>query len=99
MTNKTSVTIPRQGGLKHGNSITKKFHSATCEWASGTPERGCITGALPSALWKRGQRWQRCPSHHSIISTTMIYQDQLETNLLKLFVHTKFKMVFHNFYY
>jgi len=29
----------------------------------------------------------------------MIYQDQLETNLLKLFVHTKFRMVFHNFYY
>jgi len=29
----------------------------------------------------------------------MIYQDQLETNLLQLFSHTKFRMVFYNFCY
>jgi len=29
----------------------------------------------------------------------MIYQDQFETNLLQLFAHTKFRMVFYNFCY
>jgi len=29
----------------------------------------------------------------------MIYQDRLQTNLLQLFAHTKFRMVFYNFCY
>jgi len=29
----------------------------------------------------------------------MIYQDRLQTNLLQLFVHTKFQKVFYNFCY
>jgi len=39
------------------------------------------------------------PLHNSIKSNFMIYQDRLETNLLQLFGHTKFGMVFSNFCY
>jgi len=53
----------------------------------GTPERGCITRAMPPAF-ERGQRIHCCPSHNDIMGNSMIYQDRLETNLLKLFAHT-----------
>jgi len=45
---------------------------------SGTPERGCITGAKGAQV----------PLHTSIIGSFTIYQDKFETNLLQLFAHT-----------
>jgi len=42
---------------------------------TGTPERGCITGA-------------QVPLHTSITSNFLMYQEQFETNLLQLFAHT-----------
>jgi len=55
----------------------------------GTPERGCMTGALSPFPLKRGPTGAQVPLHNSIISNFMIYQDRLETNLLQLFAHTQ----------
>jgi len=44
-------------------------------------------GTAPPAFCK-GDNGAQVPLHNSIISNFMIYQDQLETNLLQLFVHT-----------
>jgi len=52
---------------------------------AGTPERGCITGALP---FERGGNGATGALHNRIISNFMIYQVQFETNLLQLFAHT-----------
>jgi len=45
-------------------------------------------GTAPLPFERGGQREHICPSLNSIISNFMIYQDRLETNLLKLFAHT-----------
>jgi len=54
-----------------------------------TPERGCITGALPPLTFERGDNGAQVTLHKNIIpvSNFMIYQDRLETNLLQLFAH------------
>jgi len=54
----------------------------------GTPERGCKTEALPPLPFEKGAMGAQVPFHTIIISNFMIYQYQLETNLLQLFVHT-----------
>jgi len=55
---------------------------------AGTPERGCNTGLLPPCPLKGGATGAQVHLHIIIISNFMIYQDQLETNLLRLFAHT-----------
>ena len=55
---------------------------------TGTPERGCITGALPPCLFKGGATGAQLPLHNSIISNFMIYHDPFETNSLQLLAHT-----------
>jgi len=57
---------------------------------AGTPERGCITGALPSCPLKgvaRGGTGTLAYKYHKY-SNFMIYQDQFEANLLQLLAHT-----------
>jgi len=44
-------------------------------------------GTAPRPL-KGGATGARVPLHTSIVSNFMVYQDQFETNLLQLFVHT-----------
>jgi len=55
---------------------------------TGTPERGCITAALPPRPFESGGTGAQVPLHTNIISNFMIYQDHFETNLLQLFAHT-----------
>ena len=55
---------------------------------SGTPERWCITRALPPLPFKRGATGAQVPLHTSIISNSMINQDQFEANSLQLLAHT-----------
>ena len=57
--------------------------------SAGTPERRCITGALPPCPLKGVATVAQVPLHTSITSNFMIYQDQFETNLQQLFAHTK----------
>jgi len=64
------------------------FLNAKPYLGSGTPEWGCITGALPPCPLNGGERRAQVPLHTSIISNFMIHQDQFETNLLQLFAHT-----------
>jgi len=42
------------------------WHGKSTNWfekdrVAGTPERGFMTGALPTTFWKKGQRGHRCP--------------------------------------
>jgi len=53
----------------------------------GRRNGGTIQGHCPPSTLKGGQRGHKCP-YTSIISNLMIYQHQLETNLLQLFGHT-----------
>jgi len=53
---------------------------------AGTPERGC--GGTSPLPFERGGNGAQVPLHTSTISNFMIYQHQLETNLLQLFGHT-----------
>jgi len=52
----------------------------------GTPESGCMMGALPPALSQGGTRAD-VPFYKSIIGNFMVDQNWLETNLLQLIVH------------
>jgi len=52
---------------------------------SGTWVHDGGTAPLP---FERGVTGEQVPLHNDIISNFMIYQDQLETNLLQLFAHT-----------
>jgi len=54
----------------------------------GTPERGCMTVALPPCPLKGGETGTQVPLHNSIIRNFMIYQNRLATNSLQLFAHT-----------
>ena len=90
-------------GSPVGNHCPRKFQNTSRFLANsnnsdgytqGHRNGGTLQGHCPPALWKGGQRGHRSPSHSSIISNSMIYQDRLETNLLKLFrSHIKFRIV------
>jgi len=45
-----------------------------------------MTGAFPPAFSK-GEQWDEGAFSNNSIGNFMIYQDRLETNLLKLFAH------------
>jgi len=57
---------------------------------AGTPERGCITGALPPLTFERGGNGGTgaLTCQYYKYSNFMIYQDQFEANLSQLFAHT-----------
>jgi len=65
------------------------FDGCTFRLNAGTPERGCITGALHPQPFERGGNGGTGALHTSIINNFMIYQDHFETNSLQLFAHTK----------
>ena len=75
------------GRGKFGEKNQYKKHCAvgdTVIIGSGTAERRCITGAVTPWTLKGGETGAQVSLHDSIISNSMIYQDRLETNLLKL---------------
>jgi len=53
----------------------------------GRRNGGALRGHCPLPF-ERGGTGAQVPLHISIVSNFMIYQDQFETNLLLLFVHT-----------
>jgi len=57
-------------------------------YSQGRRNGGAIRGHCPPPFERGGQRGHKCLLT-SIMSNFMIYQHQLETNLLQLFAHTE----------
>jgi len=61
--------------------VISKFLCLTKLVHPGTPEPACITGAPPPLPFERGVTGTQVPLHSTIISNSMIYQDEFENNL------------------
>jgi len=80
-------------GNRTDTGLCEPLWSIRLNCQSGTAEQGWMTEHLPLPF-ERGSIGVHVPLYNSIISNFMIYQDRLETNLLQLFAHTKFRMCF-----
>ena len=78
------------GVVLHAHPVRGESHNqrnTTGEVATapaGSPNRGCVTRALPPAFWKGVATGALVSLHNSIIGNFMIYRDQdrIETNFL-----------------
>jgi len=85
-------------GTEQIRACVSRYDQSAFNRQSSMPEQGWMTEhfLLPFENVSNGAHM---PSLNSIISIFVINQDRLETNLLQLFGHTKFRMVFSNFWY
>ena len=70
--------------FKSSRFAVDKNQFGSCEAPAGSPERECMTRALPPCLLKGVATGAQMPLHSSIISTFMIYhyRDRIEANFL-----------------